>query len=340
MTGDPVLIWGAGAIGGVLGAWWARAGIPVLLVDIDAAHVAACRTTGLSINGPVDSFIVTIPAVTPDELTGRFSRIILAVKAQATDAATRALAPHLADDGFVISAQNGLNEHAIAAIVGPDRTMGAFVNFGADWQGPGDILFGNRGTVVVGEIAGPPQPRTEAMFALLQIFEPDAILTDDIWSYLWGKLGYGALLFATALTDDTMSENFDNPARTATFIALGREVMATARAEGVEPRGFNGFDPAAFTATANESAARASIAALADFNRHSAKPRTGVWRDLAIRKRRTEVDPMMTMITAIARSHGIATPFLDRLVTLIQDIEQGRRPQSPETFAALTEATP
>ena len=31
---DPILIWGAGAIGGTLGAYWARAGIDVLLVDI------------------------------------------------------------------------------------------------------------------------------------------------------------------------------------------------------------------------------------------------------------------------------------------------------------------
>jgi 2-dehydropantoate 2-reductase len=218
--------------------------------------------------------------------------------------------------------------------------MGAFVNFGADWQAPGEILFGNRGTVVVGEISGPPQDRTRAMHALLQVFDPDAILTDDIWSYLWGKLGYGALLFATALTDDTMTENFENPARIPALVALGREVMATVRAEGVSPRGFNGFDPAAFAPGAPDAAARASIAALADFNRHSAKPRTGVWRDLAIRKRRTEVDPMMTMIAAIARSHGLPTPYLDRLVTLIQDIEEGRRICAADTFAALTEVTP
>ena len=336
---EPVLIWGAGAIGGVLGAFWARAGVPVLLVDTDAAHVAACRTTGLRITGPVDSFTVTLPALTPDELSGVFRRIVLAVKAQATDPATRALAPHLADDGFVLSAQNGLNEHAIGAIVGPARTMGAFVNFGADWQGPGDILFGNRGAVVIGEIDGPLRDRTRTMADLMRLFEPATVLTDDIWSFLWGKLGYGALLFATALSHETMTETFDDPARIPALIALGREVMAVARAEGVVPRGFNGFDPTAFAPGAPEAAARASIAALADFNRHSAKPRTGVWRDLAIRRRRTEVDPMMTAITAIGRARGVPTPLLDRLVTLIQDIEEGRRLQSPDTFAALTGET-
>ncbi len=336
---DPVVIWGAGAIGGVLGAVWARAGVPVLLVDTDTAHVAACQSNGLCITGPVESFTVTIPAVTPDAVTGVFGRIVLAVKAPATEAAMRVLAPHLAADGFVLSAQNGLNEHVIAKIVGPARTMGAFVNFGADWQGPGEILYGNRGAVVIGEAFGSVGDRTRAMHGLMQIFDPDAVLTDDIWSYLWGKLGYGAMLFATALTHDTMTDCFEHPARIPLLIALGREVMAVAQAEGVRPRGFNGFDPEAFAPAAPDTTARASIAALAEFNRHSAKPRTGVWRDLAIRRRRTEVDPMMTAITAIGRSRGVPTPLLDRLVTLIQDIEAGRRRQSPETFAALAGET-
>jgi len=332
---DTVLIWGAGAIGGILGAYWARAGVPVLMVDIDEDHVAACREAGLRISGPVETFSVRIPCVTPAELTGTYRRIVLAVKAQATQSAIHAAAPHLAQDGFVLSAQNGLNERLIADVVGAGRTMGAFVNYGADWQEPGHILFGNRGAVVVGEIAGPPQPRTQKMLELLQIFEPDALLTPDIWSYLWGKLGYGAMLFATALTHDTMTENFEEPSRIPVLIGLAREVMLVTQAEGVMPRGFNGYDPAAFAPAASDSAARASIAALADFNRHSAKSRTGVWRDLAIRKRRTEADPQLTQIADIGRGHGIPTPLLDRLISLIADIEAGRREQSPATFAML-----
>jgi 2-dehydropantoate 2-reductase len=334
---EPLLIWGAGAIGGVIGTYLARAGEPVLLVDIAEDHVEACRTTGLSITGPVEQFRLTIPAVTPAELSGTYRRIVLAVKAQATEVATHALRPHLAADGFVLSAQNGLNERTIAAIVGPGRTMGAFVNFGADWLGPGEIFFGNRGAVVLGEIDGPPRDRTREMHRLLSVFEPEAILTDDIWAYLWGKLGYGAMLFATALTHDTMTNCFEDPARIPALIGLAREVMAAAAAEGVSPRGFNGFDPSAFGPCADEGEARRSVAALAEFNRHSAKPRTGVWRDLAIRKRRTEADPQLTLIAEIARGHGIPTPRLDRLVQLIKDIENGRREQSAVTFAALSE---
>lgn len=333
---EPVLIWGAGAIGGILGAYWARAGVPVLMVDIVSEHVAACATVGLSIEGPVEAFTQVVPCVTPDQVSGTYSRIVLAVKAQATEAALTALAPHLAEDGFVLSAQNGLNERVIAQHVGADRTMGAFVNYGADWVADGRILFGNRGAVVVGEIDGSVRDRTQDIFHLLQIFEPDAVLTDDIWAYLWGKLGYGAMLFATALTSDSMTENFADPARAPALMGLAREVMRTAVAEGVTPKPFNGFEPSAFMPDADAFASLQSLANLAEFNANTAKTHTGIYRDLAVRKRKTEVDPQVGTVAEIAAGHGIDTPLLRRLVALIHDIEDGRRDMSADTFHELT----
>ena len=333
---EPVLIWGAGAIGGILGAYWARAGVPVLMVDIVPEHVAACATVGLSIEGPVEEFTQVVPCVTPEQMTGTYRRIVLAVKAQATEDALDTLAPHLAEDGFVLSAQNGLNERVIAQHVGADRTMGAFVNYGADWIGPGRILFGNRGAVVVGEIDGSLRDRTRDMHELLRKFEPNAVLTEDIWAYLWGKLGYGAMLFATALTPDTMTANFADPARGPALMGLAREVMRTAIAEGVSPKPFNGFEPSAFIPGAGDTAALQSLADLAEFNSKTAKTHTGIYRDLAVRKRKTEVDPQVGTVAAIAAGHGIETPLLRRLVELIHDIEDGRRDMSQDTFHELT----
>jgi YhcH/YjgK/YiaL family protein len=148
------LIWGAGAIGGTMGAHLARAGHDVTLVDTVDDHVAAINRSGLHITGPIADFTARIPAFTPSALAGRWDAIILATKAQHTDAAAHALLPHLSADGCVISAQNGLNELAIAAIVGAERTVGAFVNFGADYIEPGVVHYGGRGAVVVGEIDG------------------------------------------------------------------------------------------------------------------------------------------------------------------------------------------
>lgn len=331
-----ILVWGGGAIGGTLAAYWARAGLDVTLVDIEPGHVAACKSDGLAIEGPVDAFSQPIRALLPQAVSGHWPVIVLAVKAQATEAALAQLTPFLAEDGFVLSAQNGLNEIAIAAGVGADRTMGCFVNFGADWLGPGRILYGNRGAVVVGEIDGKPRPRTQDMHRILKIFEPNAVLTDNIWGYLWGKLAYGAMLFATALTPDSMTANFADPERFAAFNALGREVMAVAHARGIRPVGFNGFDPAAFAPDAPLSTSRASIAALAEFNSRTAKTHSGIYRDLAVRKRRTEIDPQIGIIARLGTEVGVDTPTIRALVRLIHDIEEGRRAMSIDTFRELS----
>lgn len=330
-----ILIWGAGAIGGTLGASWARAGLKVRMVDVETAHVEACRTHGLNISGPVESFTQVIPASLPAELSGQFDIIVLAVKAQATRAALQALRPHLSPDGFVLSAQNGLNEIEIAHAVGDARTMGCFVNFGADWLGPGEILYGNRGAVVVGEIDGVTRPRTRAMHEMLKLFEPDAVLTENIWGYLWGKLAYGAMLFATALTMDSMRVNFSDPRRTTTFEALGREVMAVAHARGVVPVGFPEFRVEAFLPGASPGETRAVIASLAEYTSHTAKTHTGIYRDLAVRKRKTEIDEQIGIIAELGKEAGVDTPVIRALVALIHDIEEGRRPMGYESFAAL-----
>ena len=332
MNENTILIWGAGAIGGTLGAYLARAGEDVLLVDIVEPHVEAMKRDGLFIEGPVETFRQPVKAALPGEVTGQFKRIILAVKAHHTRDAVRALKPHLAEDGTVLSAQNGLNEIIIAEEIGAERTVGCFVNFGADWLEPGRILFGNRAAVAVGGLDGQATDAVRDYHRLLSIFEPKAVLTDNIWGYLWGKLGYGSLLFATALTNASMSENLASERHFPVYHRLGQEVMAVAKARGVKPLGFNGFDPDAFMPGADEAAARRSVADMAEFNRHTAKTHSGIWRDLAVRKRKTEVDAQIAIIGTLGKEAGIPTPAIDRLVTLIHDIEDGRREQSWSTL--------
>ena len=332
---EPVLVWGGGAIGGTLAAYWARASIPVRVVDIVAPHVEACRAAGLRIEGTVDNFVQRVPACLPQELEGRYSRVVLAVKAQHTAAALEQLLPHLAEDGFVLSAQNGLNEKRIAARVGSARTMGCFVNFGADWVEPGRIVYGGRGEVVVGEIDGQTRPRTVEMHRLLSVFEPAAVLTENIWGYLWGKLAFAAMLFATSLNNDSMDANFGDDERFPVFLALGREVMRVAKAQGIDPVGITGFDPQAFLPGAPESAARACMAILAQRRKGAAKQHSGFWRDLAVRKRRTEVDELLGEVTACARRLGIDTPILDTLIDLVHEVERGQREISRDTFDVL-----
>lgn len=332
---DLITIWGAGAMGGSIGAWLIRAHQRVLLVDSDRAHAMAIAEHGLRITGPVDEFTVDAACLLPEQVESGLRCVLLAVKAHHTEAALDVLAPLLAEDGFIVSVQNGLNELVIARRVGEGRTVGCFVNFGADVMEPGVIQRGNRGAVVVGELNGDMTPRLREIHRLFRLFEPDAIATDNVWGFLWGKLAYGSMLFATALADASIADVLASELHRPMIIELAREVMRVADARGIHPEGFDGFNPRAFGPTALNVDAIDSLDRLVAFNRASAKSHSGIWRDIAVRKRKTEVDAQIAPIAELGAEAGVDTPLVRRLVELIHDVEEGRRAQGWETLGAL-----
>ena len=333
-TNEAPLVWGAGAIGGTVAAYLDRAGHKPVCVDVVAEHVLAINQSGLRITGPVEEFTARPVAHGPESLEGQFRTVFLAVKAHHTAAAARMVEPHLAPDGHVVSLQNGLNELTIAEVVGRRRTVGAFINFSADYHGPGHILYGSRGAVVVGELDGAMTPRLRAVHGLLSDFDDRATLSENIFGVLWGKLVYGSFLKAIALTDASIVEGLANPAYRDLYVAMAREILAAADSQGIRAEGFNGFEPDAFRAGADPAALERTFEAMIVFNGASAKTHSGIWRDLAVRKRQTDVAAQLAPMLAA----GASTPIVSRLVALITDIEQGRRPQDWSTLDTLKEA--
>jgi 2-dehydropantoate 2-reductase len=331
----PILVWGVGAIGGTIGAYLARAGIDVVFVDRDADHVAAMNRGGLHIEGPIETFSVPARSFTPSKISGVHENIFLCVKAHHTEDACRALAPHLAADGYVVSFQNGLNELVIADIVGRARTVGAFINFGADYMSPGVVNFSGRGAFVLGELDGSITPRIETLHSLVKLCEPNAIITDNILGYLWGKLGYGALLFATALTNASICDSLAAREPRALFCRLANEAVSVANALKVVPLGFNGYLPEAFASAAPSAAADASFDAMVAHNAKSAKTHSGIWRDLAIRHRLTEVDAQLGPIVRFGAEVGFGTPVTRELIAMIHEIETGSLPLQWRNLAEL-----
>ena len=63
-----------------------------------------------------------------------------------------------------------------------------------------------------------------------------------------------------------------------------------------------------------------------------------MWRDLAVRKRKTEVDAQLMIIAELGADAGIDTPLIRRLVALIHDVEDGRRGQSLASLQVLIDA--
>ncbi|MEM7132708.1 MAG: 2-dehydropantoate 2-reductase [Chloroflexota bacterium] len=324
---------GAGAIGGTVGAYMARGGLDVRFVDADADHVAAMNRDGLTIRGYDETFTVPAQAVTPAELPDSLGAVLIAVKAPATQTVLEQITPRLADDGFIVSAQNGLNELVIGDAVGRERTVGCFINFSADYLEPGIIHFGGPGAFWLGELDGAVTPRLDQLQTDLNHWGGgDVRMTDNIWGFLWGKMTYGAILFATALTNETMADAISD--YRLLMVGIAREVLAVAAREQVAPMGFDGFEPE-ILGSAEGAELDASIERMVAIRRRDQKTHTGVWRDLAIRKRKTEVDAMYGPILDLAGKYGVETPLLTRMVAMIHEIEDGARPLQRESLDEL-----
>ncbi len=292
---------GAGAIGGTIGAHMVRAGHDVVLCDVDADYVAAINENGLTIEGPVENFNVKVTAITPDQLPDQIEHIAVAVKSHHTANAAELIRGRLAPGGYVVTFQNGLTADILANAIGKENLLVSFVNFGADVMGPGRIMQGNIGTFRVGESSQSViTPRVEELVAAL----PYAQATDNILGFLWGKEAYGAMLWTGAVSDLSIADSLEDPRYQELMLAVAREVLAQSP---VKPEAFDGFDP---------NDLEPSLARLVTFNRKSAKSHSGIYRDLMVRKRKTEVDDLL---------HDLNGPLTNLVGALIQSIERGER---------------
>jgi 2-dehydropantoate 2-reductase len=292
---------GCGAIGGTVAAGLVRDGHDVLVCDADPAVVGAIKANGLRIEGPVEQFTARPAAIGPGELPATIDfPVLVACKQLHTAAAAELLAGRLAGEAFVASLQNGLPSPALAAAVGPGRVVQACVNFGADVVAPGVVMRGNRGTFKIGELDGSPSARIDALAADIA----DAEATTQVMGFVWGKEAYGATLFATAVSDLAIHEVFDDPAYHPLLLAVAREVLGQAP---VRPLPLDGFDPDDLPG---------SLSRLADFNRRSAKSHSGIYRDLVIRRRKTETEAILGPLQGF---------LIRRIAELIAAIEAGTR---------------
>jgi 2-dehydropantoate 2-reductase len=322
-----ITIYGAGAIGGITGARLAQSGHDVLLVDKAEDHVAAMNARGLTIESRESTVTIPVRAITPPALGADLELVLLAVKSQDTPASLDVLAPRLAADGTIVSLQNGLNEELIAAAVGAPRTVGCLVNWAADWQAPGRILHGGEGALVLGELDGRRSERVQNLAKLLDVVSPTR-MSDNILGYTWAKHVYGALLVATAVVDAHVYEVVErSPAIQQMLVALVLESMAVAERAGIRLEPFDEYAPADYHAAGRgDTAARdRAMAGIAAHYRAATKTKTGIWRDLAIRKRKTEVGALLGATVARARPLGLAMPLTERLIAMIEDLETGRR---------------
>ena len=259
---------GTGAMGGIVAIGLHRGGRDVLIIDPWKPHVEAIRTSGFQMTGyyagkPIE-WSGVIPAIHTDELdqlTGKLDVVFLAVKGYNTRWCVERIRPFLADDGMVVSVQNGINEPTIAEIVGPERTIGCETLMGGQTWEPGHIHRTQGGSpgemdYMIGEYAEGVTPRIEQLAQMLRDNVGTCGVSAHIMDEVWTKfvVNCGGNVLAAITSWDTRELSLNHTARLRW--ALQEEAISVGEQLGVQFAGFGGSVGVVLTAEDIRQAAR------------------------------------------------------------------------------------
>ncbi len=189
-----IAVLGTGANGASMGADMVRAGLDVTFIEQWPAHVEAMRANGLRVNLPDGTSEVTPVTVyhlcQVAELREPFDIVFTSVKTYDTRWVCELIKPLLHDTSVVVGLQNGMTIDDVAAIVGPERSIGAVLGIAANMYTPGIVerQVPREGTwLTVGTMDGRRTPALDAVAEALSHAGRISI-SDDIRSSKWMKL--------------------------------------------------------------------------------------------------------------------------------------------------------
>ena len=327
-------IWavGVGAVGGAVASRLVRSGCDLFAIDHNESHARLLADRGLIVGG-LDADVATPMRVgTYEDAPFAPDVVLLAVRSQATRAALEALIPHLRGDTDVVSLQNGINEDAIADVIGADRTIGCVVGFGATWIEDGHITLDAEGDLVVGRLDGTIDDRLTTVADVLgAAFQTQ--ISDNVRGALWGKMLVNSMTVLGALAGSLTGELVSTPERRAVVGAVIAEGVRVAGAEGVDVPPIFGrvaadsVDTPVWTAAIDD--------ALERFGRRFGAIKSVTWRDFEI-GRPTEIDAVTGAIVERGRAVGVATPLSSEVYRLLRAIEAGQEACDPSHLVTLS----
>jgi 2-dehydropantoate 2-reductase len=231
-----VAIFGAGGIGGYLGARLADAGHDVDLIA-RGSHLDALRTDGLVVESVAGDTTVDLPATDDPADIGPVDAVLVCVKSQDTRSAAADLDPLVGADTAVVSFQNGVdNERWLGEAIGEDHVVGGVAYIFSTIREPGVVEHtGGPARFVYGELDGERTERIEALDAALRACAGvEAVLADDIEVELWRKFAFiCAHSGMTAATRLPLGEIRDSEDSWRMYRRIIAEVCAVARANDV-----------------------------------------------------------------------------------------------------------
>ena len=325
---ERVAILGAGGIGGVIGGYVVRSGCPVTLIDIWPENVESIRKNGLKVTGLEETFTVSCDVLHLGDVARqreRFDVVFLALKSYDTHWATDFIMPYLSPGGFLVSAQNGVNEDLIADVVGWSRVTGCVVTIGAAMYEPGHALrtsAADRKSFTVGEPSGLVSERIRYIQELLQAVGPTETTT-NLWGERWAKLTTNCMSNAMAgVTGLKTAELRTVPEVLEWSIRIAREVIRVGMALGVNMEPIGGVPVTWFVDSETDQKQHEELKEnLIESGKATGTGRPSLAQDL-VKLRMTEVDFLNGYVVKRGMELGIAVPANESMVRLTKSVEQ------------------
>jgi 2-dehydropantoate 2-reductase len=352
-TGKHIVVVGAGAVGGYLGAHLWQAEHDPVLVDPWPEHVETIRRQGLEVTGMTDAeTIVARPRmlhVTELQSLAKGPPVdiaILSVKSYDTVWATHMIAQYLGPDGYVVSAQNCINEERIASVVGWGKTVGCMVgnNFAVDLYEAGRVRRTMPKDPAVysletGEVHGRITPRVEELARILSAADA-ARATTNLWGVRWSKLCVNGMRNGVSAATGLGGNARDgHPVVRKVVVRLAAEAIAVGRALGYDLEPIAKVEPDLYLrAAAGDAAAVGELDAIMDgWTKGTARSnlqRPSMAQDIA-KGRRTEIDFMNGYIAEKGAAVGVQAPTHRALAEIVQQVERGAVAPRPDLLFPL-----
>lgn len=337
-----IVVLGAGAIGCNVATDLARAGHAPVVADPWPAQVEALRTRGLKVTlpdgeehaPPIDALHLCDFA-SHSRTRQAYDVALIIMKSHDARWMAELVRPYLASDAVVVGLMNGMNDEAIASVVGRERTVGACIELSAELFVPGETLRKTpreRSWFALGELDGSASMRLAMLRELLSC-TAQVTTTASIRDAKWTKLVTNSMVLSPlAMLGVQSYDALQHPRIFDLVQRIGCETIAVGAAHGYRLQPIFGLTEAEFgTESGNtpESLAGKLVATLVG---HIGKQsRNTALQDL-LKKRRTETDHINGLVGRLGREAGIATPANDAVCDIVQRIEHGELGLSVENL--------
>ena len=328
-----VAIYGAGSLGTILGAYISRAGEKIELINRNKAHVEALQSHGARVTGTVE-FCQQVVAYTPAEMSGRYDVIFLMTKQQHNVEVVTMLRDFLADDGVLVTFQNGLPEVQIAEILGEERVLGCTVAWGATLCEPGVCELTSSPDALsfsLGAISNRRNRYFDAVKALLEKMG-SVDVEENFIGTRWSKLLINAAFSGMSAVLGCTFGEAAGPRRSRRIVqALIKECIDVCRVGGIRIEPVQGKDIVKLLDYSNPIKKAISSFIIPIAIRKHAKLKASMLQDLE-KGKLTEVDAINGAVSQYGKRVGCPTPMNDCVVDIIHRIERGELTPSPDNL--------